>query len=170
MSVYARIQDDIVWELFETDGDITKIFPPELIWVNVDHIQGISYGWGAVEVNGVWEFTPYVAPLPTPEQVLASQSVKLQGLIQLSVSQKTALLNRISTLQDAIDNIGIEGMEDFAATDEEQLEFAKRKSQLVQWKNYAILLGRVTSQAGWPPDVVWPKQPAEGMDLSVSSL
>ena len=109
-------------------------------------------------------------PGPTPEQILVAQSAKLSGLKAEAEAQKTALTNRISTLQDAIDNVGVEGMEEFAATPEEQIEFPKRKTQLTKWKNYAILLGRVTSQAGWPPDVVWPAKPTEGMDLTVSSV
>jgi hypothetical protein len=106
---------------------------------------------------------------PTPADVLITQSAKLQALTQLATAQKSALTNRIATLQDAIDNVGVEGLEEFAATPEEQIEFPQRKTQLTKWKNYAILLGRVTSQAGWPPEVEWPVQPTEGMDLTVSA-
>ncbi|MHC3822513.1 tail fiber assembly protein [Pseudomonas sp. G3-19] len=124
-----------------------------------------SIGW--TYVNG--EFLPPPIQPPTPAQVLAAQSAILQSLTQLANAQKTALTNRIATLQDAIDNVGVEGMEEFAATPEEQGEFPKRKAQLTKWKNYGIALGRVTSQAGWYTTVVWPAQPAEGMDLTVSA-
>lgn len=108
-------------------------------------------------------------PPPTPEQVLVSQSALLVRLKNEAESQKQALTSRISTLQDAIDNIGIEGMEEFAATPEEVAELPKRKTQLTKWKNYAILLGRVTTQVGWTPDVIWPTKPSEGMDLTTNS-
>lgn len=111
----------------------------------------------------------YLAYLSPPPDVLAIQSVKLQVLTQLAAAQKSALTNRIATLQDAIDNVGVEGREEFAATPEEQIEFPNRKTQLIKWKDYAILLGRVASQSGWPPEVVWPVQPAQGMDLTVSA-
>jgi hypothetical protein len=84
-------------------------------------------------------------------------------------SQKTALANRISDLESALENIGIEGQEEFAATPEEQAEYPVRKAQLTKWKNYSILLGRVTAQAGWYSTVAWPVQPTGGMDLTVSA-
>lgn len=128
-----------------------------------------SIGWTYVDGGFIPPPIPEVPP-PTPAEILASQSAKLQSLTATANSQKAALTNRIATLQDAIDNVGIDGMEEFAATPEEQLEFPKRKTQLTKWKNYAILLGRVTSQATWPPEVTWPTVPTEGMDLSVSSM
>lgn len=68
MTLYARIQDGVVFELLETDGDLTLMFPPELIWVNVDGIVGIDQNWVATEENGVWSFIaplpPYVDPRP----------------------------------------------------------------------------------------------------------
>jgi hypothetical protein len=109
------------------------------------------------------------APIPpTDSEIRATNTSVLQQNNQLASQQKSALTNRISTLQDAIDNIGVEGMEDFAATPEEEAEFAKRKTQLTQWKNYAIALGRVTAQSGWALKVTWPAQPKDGMDLSTS--
>ena len=36
MKIYARIQDGAVAELFQTDGDITKMFHPDLVWVEAD--------------------------------------------------------------------------------------------------------------------------------------
>lgn len=100
-------------------------------------------------------------PPPTPAQVLASQSAKLQGFTQTANAQKTALTGRISTLNDAID------ME--MATPAEEAELPVRTAQLKQWKTYAVLLGRVTAQTGWPAVVVWPVQPISGMDLTVSA-
>ncbi|KAB0509695.1 tail fiber assembly protein [Pseudomonas moorei] len=104
----------------------------------------------------------YLAFINPPPDMLALQSAKLQALTQLTVAQKQALANRISTLNDAID------LE--MATPEEEAELPIRTAQLKQWKTYAVLLGRVTSQIGWPPEVVWPAQPAAGMDLTVSAV
>jgi hypothetical protein len=99
-------------------------------------------------------------PPPTLAQVLAAQSAKLQGFVQLANAQKIALAERISTLNDAIE------ME--MATSQEEEELVLRTLQQKQWKAYAVLLGRVTGQAGWPLEALWPVQPAAGMDLSVS--
>ncbi|PVZ56577.1 hypothetical protein C9422_18825 [Pseudomonas sp. B1(2018)] len=104
----------------------------------------------------------YLDFLNPHESILAVQSAKLQELTQLAAAQKVALINRISTLNDSIE------LE--MATPEEVAELPVRTAQLKQWKTYAVLLGRVTGQTGWPPEVTWPTQPAEGMDLTVSAV
>jgi hypothetical protein len=46
MATYARIQDGAIAELFSTDGDITTMFHPSLVWVDVTAIQPIpQLGW-----------------------------------------------------------------------------------------------------------------------------
>jgi hypothetical protein len=153
--MYALIEDSLVKELLETDLDISTIFVPEFIWVDVTNVQDIKQGWVATQVGTSWSFTEYVAPPPTPEEILASQTIKLQGLTQVSIVQKTALANRVSTINDAIE------LE--MATEEEEAELPVRVLQLKAWKTYGVLLGRVTAQANWPTEVVWPVQPTEGM-------
>lgn len=119
-------------------------------------------GWVGEFENGAWAVFPYVAPPPTAAQVLASQSAKLVGLKSVANAQKVALTNRIGELTDAV--------EYEVATPEEVAELPLRVAQRKAWGLYSIDLGRVTSQEGWPPDVVWPTQPEEGMDLSVSAV
>lgn len=172
MATYARVLDGIVIEVilpayYESGLEIsihdryTPEFISELAEVNESGPLP-DQGWSAIEIDGAWSFAPYVAPPPTPEQILAAQSAKLQGLTQLASAQKIALTNRIGTLNDAIE------LE--MATPEEVAELPIRQAQLLDWKRYAVLLGRVTSQDGWPPEVEWPVQPAGGMDLSVSGV
>lgn len=111
----------------------------------------------------VEEFDPrYLAFINPPVNVLALQSAKLQELTQLASAQKTALTERIGTLNDAID------MD--MAIPEEEAELPARMAQLKLWKTYAVLLWRVTTQLGWPAEVTWPAQPANGMDLTVSAM
>lgn len=107
------------------------------------------------------ELPEWEEPPETAAQILARQSAKLQGLKAVANSQKAALTNRISELNDAI--------EYDVATPDEVAELPIRVAQRKTWGLYAIDLGRVTTQAGWPPDVIWPVQPAEGMDLTVSA-
>lgn len=118
-------------------------------------------GWVVTPDGSGWSFAPWTPPPPTAAEILASQSAILVSLKQTAEAQKVALTNRVGTLNDAIE------LE--MATPEEVAELPLRKAQLVEWKRYAVLLGRVTSQAGWPPDVEWPVQPAAGMDLSISA-
>lgn len=100
-------------------------------------------------------------PPPTDAQIAAANTAKLQQLNQLAAAQKTALTNRIGTLNDAIDLD--------MAEPEEIAELPVRTAQLKAWKAYAVLLGRVTAQSGWALTVTWPVQPAEGMDLTISA-
>lgn len=104
----------------------------------------------------------YLEWLNPPPNYLLINSAKLQALTHLAAAQKTALTNRIGTINDAIE------LEE--ATEQEIAELPVRKAQLVEWKKYAIYLGRVTTQEGWPPEVVWPQQPQDGMDLTVSAI
>lgn len=156
---FSRSINDFVPNGSEDDVDLVYVSDEEFTYL-IEHQVGFGFkvdSDGKVVVN-----TEYIPPEESSEQILQRQSVKLQSLSWAAQAQKTALSNRIGTLNDAVD------ME--MATPEELIELPKRKAQLVEWKRYAILLGRVTSQEGWPPDVEWPAQPAEGMDLTVSAV
>lgn len=161
-----------VMEIFNTpdDGPIENYFAQgdetlnQLFWVNVHNFEpAVQPGWiGTKDNSGAWSFAAYVAPPPTSAEVLASNSAILLTATQLASAQKTALTNRIGTLQDAIE------LEE--ATPAEVVELPLRQAQLVEWKRYAIYLGRVTTQVGWHMTVDWPVQPAQGMDLTVSAV
>jgi hypothetical protein len=45
MKTYARIDGGKVAELLETDGDITTMFHPDLIWIDCTTVASISVGW-----------------------------------------------------------------------------------------------------------------------------
>jgi len=163
------------WAVINT---ATWIVENVIVWDGVEYTEDTGVGWTVpdgylavqTDVAGVgWSYSDGVfvpppapeVPPPTPAEILASQSAKLQGLKQLATAQKSALINRIGVLNDAIE------LEE--ATPAEVAELPIRQAQLLEWKRYAIYLGRVTTQEGWPPDVVWPTQPVEGMDLTVSA-
>jgi len=43
---YARIDNGIVAEIFETEEDITQLFHPDLIWVDITNVDpSPEYGW-----------------------------------------------------------------------------------------------------------------------------
>lgn len=145
------VENVIVWN----GGD--EWTPPEGC-IAVPNEIGAGIGWAYSE--GV--FTPPEPIPPTSDEVLSHNSTLLQAATQLATQQKTALTNRVSTLQDAAD------LE--MATPAEVAELPLRQTQLLEWKRYAVYLGRVTSQEGWHMSVNWPVQPTEGMDLTVSAV
>ena len=60
MAKYARIENDTVSEIIETDGDISNMFHPSLKWIEcAENIQA-----GDLFANG--SFTPLPPPLPPP--------------------------------------------------------------------------------------------------------
>ena len=157
----------------------TWIVENVIVWDGVEYTEETGIGWTVpdgylaiqTDVASVgWSYSDGVfvpppapeVPPPTPAEVLASQSAKLQGLKAVANAQKKALTDRIGELNDAI-AYGV-------ATPGEAAELPLRIAQRQEWGLYSIDLSRVTTQAGWPPNVVWPVQPAEGMDLTVSAV
>jgi hypothetical protein len=59
MKTYARLEDNVVKELFTTDSAICSLFHPSLIWIDVTG-KVMEVGWVRVEGGG------FAAP-PPPE-------------------------------------------------------------------------------------------------------
>jgi len=149
------VENVVIW-----DGSVESGWSPPDGYIAVESDQA-QIGW--MYMNGVFTAPPVTPPPPpTPQEISAANIIKLQVETQLAAAQKAALQNRIGTLNDAID------LE--IATGEEVEELPIRQAQLLDWKRYAVYLGRVTLQEGWALTVEWPVQPASGMDLSVSGL
>lgn len=120
-------------------------------------IKSETCNTGDTYLNGAFISPP--PPPPTDAEIIASNIRMLQQYTYIATSQKSTITVRIGTLQDAIDlEISIP---------EELDELPMRQAQLLEWKRYAVLLGRVTRQRGWARTVVWPDQPTCGMDLAV---
>lgn len=48
----------MVWEIFQTDGDITEMFHPAIVWADVTEVAPQpQYGWKAEKVEESWGFT-----------------------------------------------------------------------------------------------------------------
>lgn len=67
MKKYARSSGNVVVELFETDGDITTMFHPDIVWRDVTDIVGIAEGW---EDDGVTFSAPVGPTLADTKKVL----------------------------------------------------------------------------------------------------
>lgn len=45
MKKYARVQNGIVAELLVTEGNISEMFAPGIIWVDASSVQNVTEGW-----------------------------------------------------------------------------------------------------------------------------
>jgi hypothetical protein len=73
---FARIQDGLAAELFATDADITQLFAPALVWVDVTGTPGVVEGW---RYDGS-AFTPPPPVSAPPAPSLADLQAQLQAL------------------------------------------------------------------------------------------
>lgn len=138
MKTYANIADGVVQYLLPTDGDITEMFHPDMIWVDVtDAIPPLAAGWTAVEIDGVWSFAAPVPQVPTDAELRAG-----------AFAQRDALLSQA--------NEATAGMADAYLAD--LLSDAER----VMFKAYAVYklaLNKIDKQTGFPAAIVWPVSP-----------
>jgi len=79
MKNYARIESGVVVELFSTDGDISEMFHPDLVWVEVPSNIEPVIGW--VYESG--EFHASTPPVLTAEQVFSSIQSAIQEHMDL---------------------------------------------------------------------------------------
>jgi len=83
MKTFARIQDGLVAELFATDADITELFVPALVWVDVTEVPGVVQGW-------LYDGSAFTAPPPVPAPPPPSLA-DLQAQLQALAAQIAAL-------------------------------------------------------------------------------
>ena len=84
MKTYARIENGIVAELLKTDGDITRMFNPTLVWVDVSSRADVIQGW---QFDGV-DFTAPARPHTTAQ---APSIAELQAQLATLSAQIAAL-------------------------------------------------------------------------------
>ena len=69
MKTYARIEGGVVVELFQTDGDITEMFHPDIVWMDVSSGAGVAEGWRLVGDQFLPPSRPSVDALKTRQIV-----------------------------------------------------------------------------------------------------
>ena len=136
MRNYARIENGVVMEQLETDGNIADMFPPQLIWIDVTGIDGVADGWIATENNGEFTVTAPPAVIPRPEEILAVNSATRDQMLAVAAV-------RIAPLQYAVD------LDDATASEAEML---------TRWKQYSKSVNRVNLTVVSPE---WPQSPDE---------
>lgn len=84
MRTYARIQSDVVAELFTTSDDVNTLFHQHLIWVDVTASPKVQVGW--LYHDGRFEPPSMPAPESVPNSLL-----QLQGQLASLAEQLAAL-------------------------------------------------------------------------------
>ncbi|WP_434590041.1 tail fiber assembly protein [Pseudomonas sp. R4-83] len=138
MRSYARICEGEVQELFSTDGDISEMFHPDMVWVDVsDFEKSPAVGWLAVESSGSWSLSA-----PVPHQKSEAE------LIYEALAQRDTLL--------AISNEATIGMADaYLAGLLDEEDEAKFKT----FAGYKLALNKIDQQSGYPSSIDWPAYP-----------
>ncbi|MGY3172445.1 type II secretory pathway component PulL [Pseudomonas sp. TE12234] len=138
MKTYANIAAGVVQYLLPTDGDITEMFHPDMIWVDVtDAIPPIEAGWTAVKIESVWSFAAPVAPVLTDAELRAA-----------ALAQRDALLAQA--------NEATAGMADAYLAD--LLSDAER-AMFKAYAIYKLALNKIDKQPGYPATIEWPTSP-----------
>lgn len=83
MRTYARIQSNVVAELFTTSQDVSKLFHQNLLWIDVTASPEVKVGWTC---NGGQFEPPLQVPAPAP-----SSLVHLQAQLASLAEQISAL-------------------------------------------------------------------------------
>jgi hypothetical protein len=105
----------------------------------------MNIDWSQLITREMKEAAAQVSQLADAKAELSARNVKAVG--------------QIIRIQDRIDTIGF-GIEVGEATDGDLAEQIDLLGSLKEWKTYKFLLGKVTVQATWYTDPVWPVEPA----------
>lgn len=84
MKTYARIQNGTVAEILKTDGDITRMFNPALVWMDVSSQADVTEGW---HFDGV----SFTAPTILHASAQAPSIAELQAQLAALSAQIAAL-------------------------------------------------------------------------------
>lgn len=92
MKKYARIENNAVVELLETDGDITKMFHPSLHWVDCTGTAGCSIGW-------LHDGVAFTAPtIPAIQPKITTVTMRQARLALLNSGKLTDVTTAINAL------------------------------------------------------------------------
>ena len=87
MRTYARIQNGIVAEVLRTDGDVTRMFNPALVWVDISSQADVIEGWH-------FDGTTFTAPATHHTSAQAPSIAELQAHLAALSAQIAALSDR----------------------------------------------------------------------------
>lgn len=100
MKNYARIENGMVVELLQTNGDITKMFNPALVWVECTVVIGIAVGWTYAKSTFATPAAPPLAQVQAAQIAILTASYNAE--IQLPVSYMATTFQADSGSQDTL--------------------------------------------------------------------
>lgn len=136
MSLYARLQDNIVFELLETEQDITTLFSPDFLWIDVTD-KNTFIGQVAEQVGDSWVLQPKLN-LEPDVNTLRLEVENLKNVLLRNATEAT------SGMADAY----IAGL----LSEDESAYFT-------EFAKYKLDLSKVEGQSGYPVTVTWPEYP-----------
>ncbi|MDR3718398.1 MAG: hypothetical protein P4K98_06320 [Bryobacteraceae bacterium] len=74
MKTFARVDSNVVEEIYATDSDISSLFHPSLRWIDITG-QTVSVGW---EMSASGQFSPPVQATATPSAMLSLSDLQAE--------------------------------------------------------------------------------------------
>lgn len=135
---YARIDNGLVVEFFETSADITTMFHPDLVWVGLDGVDPQPLeGWSGYKEGGDWVFKEPVIQPPTNEELKAS-----------ALAQRDVLLAAANEKTAGMGDAYMVGLLDEADT-----------ATFKAYAAYKLALNKIEHQPKYPSIIAWPVIP-----------
>lgn len=135
MRNYARIDDGIVVELFKTDLDITTIFHPDMLWIDITDLEvRPAEGW-TFEAD---RFAEPVAPVPSEAELAQQAMAKRDALLALADEATAGMAD--AYIVDLLNEADTATFRGYAA--------------------YKLKLNKIDEQPGYPSAIDWPTLPA----------
>lgn len=136
MRNYARIDDGIVVELFKTDLDITTIFHPDMLWIDITDLEvRPAEGW-TFEAD---RFAEPVAPVPSEAELIQQAMAKRDALLALADEATAGMAD--AYIVDLLNEADTAIFRAYAA--------------------YKLKLNKVDNQPNYPREIEWPLLPSE---------
>ncbi|KAA0179507.1 hypothetical protein FX016_18325 [Cupriavidus gilardii] len=136
MKTYALVSEHAVAEIFVTEGDVSEMFHPSMIWVDVTEANPKpSVGWAATNFDGEWRFSAPVQPTITVSEAKSRRDSLLRSSDWI-----------VHRHRDEVDG---------------GFPLTLAQSKYREWLEYRQKLRDVPEQEGFPDSIEWPMEPGQ---------
>lgn len=143
MRNYANIVEGVVQYILPVDGDITEMFHPDMVWVDVTEVAPTpAEGWVADDSDGGWIFSAPPPPVLSDDELkavaLAKRDVLIAEANETTVGMADAYLAGLLSPDEAV--------------------------VFKEFATYKLALNKITKQSDYPRKITWPPPPADGVN------